>query len=72
MGFIPSILFIFLTFLPMTAPITADMATTVMGQMTSAMGAIFGSVANMSGVIILVGGSFLILGILTSVLKFRR
>lgn len=56
----------------MTAPITTDMATAILDQMSKAMAAIFGSVANMSGVIILVGGSFIVLGILVSVLKFRR
>lgn len=56
----------------MTAPITTDMANTILNQMTQAISAIFGSVANMSGVLILVAGSFIVLGILTSVLKFRR
>lgn len=56
----------------MTAPVTTEMAGTIMTQMTSAMGAIFGSVANLSGVIILVGGTFLVLGIVVSILKLRR
>lgn len=64
--------FIFLTFFAMTAPITTDMASTILNQMTQAISAIFSSVANMSGVLILVAGSFIVLGILTSVLKFRR
>lgn len=56
----------------MTAPITSDMAATITTQITTAMGAVVGSIANLSGAIVLIAGTFLVIGIVVGVLKLRK
>ena len=52
--------------------ITSEVATTMTQQITTAMGQIVGSIASLSGAIVLVAGTFIVIGIVTSVLKLRR
>ena len=52
--------------------ISSEVATTMTQQITTAMGQIVGSIASLSGAIVLVAGTFIVIGIVTSVLKLRR
>lgn len=56
----------------MTAPVTSEVAQTITTSITQAMSAIFTSLANLSGAMILVAGTFIVIGIVVSVLKLRR
>lgn len=57
----------------MSAPIIAEgVATKMTEQITAAMGQVVGSIASLSGAIVLIAGTFLVIGIIISVLKLRR
>lgn len=52
--------------------VTTEMASTMTAQITEAMGKIVSSLANLSGAIVLVAGTFIVIGIIVAVLKLKR